>query len=72
MTLESYHSLAFVYDALTQDVSYETRVDFLEKLFARSHIPVHTVLDLACGTGTVTKLLMEHGYRVVDVEDLDL
>ena len=45
------------YDELTWDVGYEKRADFLEKLFRRSRIPVHTVLDLACGTGSMTCLL---------------
>ena len=50
--MESYSALAASYDELTQDVGYEKRAAFVEKLFLRSHIPVHTVLDLACGTGT--------------------
>ena len=50
--MSSYEGLAASYDALTTDVGYEKRADFLEKLFRRSRIPVHTVLDLACGTGT--------------------
>ena len=47
--MESYSALAASYDELTQDVGYEKRAAFVEKLFLRSHIPVHTVLDLACG-----------------------
>ena len=49
--MSSYQQLAGAYDELTWDVGYEKRADFLEKLFRRSRIPVHTVLDLACGTG---------------------
>ena len=48
--MSSYEGLAASYDALTTDVGYEKRADFLEKLFRRSRIPVHTVLDLACGS----------------------
>lgn len=44
--MSSYEGLAASYDALTTDVGYEKRADFLEKLFRRSRIPVHTVLDL--------------------------
>ena len=54
--MESYSALAASYDELTKDVGYEKRAAFVEKLFLRSHIPVHTVLDLACGTGTMTAL----------------
>ena len=52
--MSSYQQLAGAYDELTWDVGYEKRADFLEKLFRRSRIPVHTVLDLACGTGSMT------------------
>ena len=55
--MSCYEALASSYDALTEDVGYEKRADFLEKLFRRSRIPVHTVLDLACGTGSMTWLL---------------
>ena len=55
--MSSYQQLAGAYDELTWDVGYEKRADFLEKLFRRSRIPVHTVLDLACGTGSMTWLL---------------
>ena len=66
--MSSYQQLAGAYDELTWDVGYEKRADFLEKLFRRSRIPVHTVLDLACGTGSLSVLLAEHGYRVIGVD----
>ena len=37
--LSCYEALASSYDALTEDVGYEKRADFLEKLFRRSRIP---------------------------------
>ena len=66
--MSSYEGLAASYDALTTDVGYEKRADFLEKLFRRSRIPVHTVLDLACGTGTMTWLLTGRGYELIGVD----
>ena len=57
--MSAYEALAGVYDALTGDVGYEKRADYIEKLFLKSRIPVHTVLDLACGTGSMTALLTE-------------
>ncbi len=65
---EAYGALAGVYDALTEDVGYQRRADYLEKLFRRSRIPVHTVLDLACGTGEMTALLTERGYELISVD----
>lgn len=66
--MDSYSTLAASYDELTQDVDYARRTDFVETLFRRSRIPVHTVLDLACGTGTMTALLTERGYELIGVD----
>ena len=49
--MSSYDALAASYDGLMADGVYRRRADYLEKLFQKSRIPVHTVLDLACGTG---------------------
>lgn len=67
--MESYSALAASYDELTQDVDYARRADFVEKLFRRSRIPVHTLLDLACGTGTMTALFTERGYELIGVDN---
>ena len=66
--MSSYEALAGSYDALTGDVGYEKRADYLEKLFQKSHIPVKTVLDLACGTGTMTWILTGRGYELIGVD----
>jgi len=66
--MSAYEALAGAYDSLTGDVGYEKRADFLEKLFRKSKIPVHTVLDLACGTGTMTWLLAARGYEMIAVD----
>ena len=63
--MSAYEALAGVYDALTEDVGYRRRADYLEKLFQKSEIPVHTVLDLACGTGEMTAILTERGYELI-------
>ncbi|NLU23185.1 MAG: class I SAM-dependent methyltransferase [Clostridiales bacterium] len=66
--MSCYATLASSYDQLTEDVQYEKRADFLEKLFRRSRIGVKTVLDLACGTGTMTWLLTARGYEMIGVD----
>ena len=64
----TYDALAGCYDDMTEDVAYPALADFLEKLFARERRPVHTVLDLACGTGTMTCLLADRGYETIGVD----
>ena len=66
--MSAYEALAGVYDTLTEDVGYERRGDYLEKLFQKSRVPVHTVLDLACGTGGMTSVLTERGYELIGVD----
>lgn len=66
--MSSYDQLAACYDQLTDDVAYERRADYLEKLFRRTAVPVHTVLDLACGTGTMTWLMTGRGYEMIGVD----
>ena len=66
--MDSYQFLAGVYDELTDDVRYEKWADYLEKLFRKARCPVHTVLDLACGTGSLTCILAERGYEMIGVD----
>ena len=61
--MESYEFLAGCYDELTTDVRYSRWADYIEKHFARSALPIHTVLDLACGTGSLTAELMGRATR---------
>lgn len=67
--MASYEFLAASYDELMRDADYARRADFVEKLFLRAaKREVHTVLDLACGTGTMTCLLTERGYELISVD----
>lgn len=66
--MESYEALAASYDELTEDVAYEKRADFVENLFLRAKRPVKTLLDLACGTGTMTELYARRGYALTGVD----
>jgi len=52
-----------------RDADYARRADFVEKLLLRTaKREVRTVLDLACGTGTMTCLLTERGYELISVD----
>lgn len=64
----SYESLAQWYDVLTQDVPYTDFAEFYIKLFRSRKRPVATVLDLACGTGTISFKLAGAGYEVIAVD----
>lgn len=66
--MNSYEFLANSYDELTADVRYQSWADYLEKHFRKCRIPVHTVLDLACGTGSLTAELALRGYEMIGVD----
>ena len=66
--MDAYHELAKSYDRLTNDVDYEATVDFYMQILAREGLKPRTVVDLACGTGSVTEILARKGYQVTGVD----
>ena len=66
--MSAYTTLAGAYDGLTTDVPYEAILDFLEAILRRSGKTPATVLDLACGTGSMSLLLAQRGYQVIGAD----
>ena len=66
--MESYTVLAEFYDQLTTDVPYVRWADYLEKQFARHKQPIHSIVELGCGTGTLAAILAGRGYQVTAVD----
>lgn len=66
--MTGYSYFARYYDALTGNVEYPKRADYLLRLFERlGHKPGLT-LDLACGTGTLTLELFRRGLDIYGVD----
>ena len=66
--MKSYDFLAGCYDRLTYDVDYAAWADYIEAHFRKKGIPGKTVLDLACGTGSLTFELARRGYEMIGVD----
>lgn len=66
--MNSYDFLAGCYDRLTYDVDYAAWADYIEKHFRKNPLPGNTVLDLACGTGSLTKELALRGYEMIGAD----
>ena len=66
--MSCYSFLAPWYDKLTGDVPYERFADFYEAEFRRDGGEFRLLLDLCCGTGTLTCELARRGYEMIAVD----
>ena len=66
---EGYTAIAGIYDKLNADIDYKKWADFVERCFERYLANRPTlVLDLACGTGSMTCELALRGYDMIGVD----
>lgn len=82
--MESYQDFAYVYDEFMDETPYDEwceRIDALIKKYGVSK-PVRNVgdaleseknlvVDLGCGTGTLTEMLYEKGYDMIGIDNSD-
>ena len=66
--MTAYESLAAAYDGLTKDIDYEGVLDFFRQILRDNGKNPQQVLDLACGTGSMSVLLAQAGYQVLGVD----
>ena len=66
--MSCYRFLAPWYDKLTGDVPYTRFADFYEAEFRRNGGEFKLLLDLCCGTGTLTDVLSRRGYEMIAVD----
>ena len=68
MSSQIYSSLAAVYDRLNSEVDYSLIADHIERQFRLADTRPESLIDLACGTGSLTIELARRGYDLIGVD----
>lgn len=67
--MEAYTSFAEVYDTFMDNVPYDEWADYVEHLLKEQDIDSGLVLELGCGTGSMTEALSSRGYDMIGVDN---
>ena len=66
--MTEYDIFSRFYDELTENVEYKKRAEYVNKLIKSVCPGAETVVDLACGTGSLTVELADMGYEMIGVD----
>ena len=66
--MDAYGKFARIYDSLMDDVPYGAIADLIDTEIKKQKTNNNIVLDLACGTGTLTGILKEKGYDMIGAD----
>lgn len=67
--MEAYTGFAEVYDTFMDNIPYEQWADYLVGLLEEYGVKDGLVLELGCGTGSMTRLLAGRGYDMIAVDN---
>lgn len=67
--MEAYTSFAEVYDRFMDNIPYKDWCEYVTGLLNEYGIRDGLILDLGCGTGSLTELLAERGYDMIGVDN---
>lgn len=62
--MTSFQAIAPFYDELMRSVPYESWLDYYLLLLEQQQIHPQEVLDVCCGTGTLTEMMARRGFRM--------
>ena len=69
LKLDSYTTFASVYDEFMDNVPYDEWSKRIHNILCEHNINSGLVLDLGCGTGTMTEKLASYGYDMIGVDN---
>ena len=67
--MSAYTSFAEVYDTFMDNVPYEEWAHYLQTLLKEYHIEEGLLLDIGCGTGSMTECLAAKGYDMIGLDN---
>ena len=67
--MEAYSGFAKVYDLFMDNIPYGEWTEYVKELFAEEGITDGILLDLGCGTGSVTELLAKAGFDMIGIDN---
>lgn len=70
--MSGYSAFARYYDKLTANIDYKRRGEYFNSIIQRFRTSKGSILlDLACGTGSISEVMAELGYDVIGVDNSD-
>ena len=63
-----YHSFSYFYDSLTRNIDYKKRAEYFNMLIKKHGGTKNLLLDLACGTGSLSEKMSRMGYDVIGID----
>lgn len=63
--MSNYVEFATLYDELMNDFDYENWSNYIEEIFNRNVVKPHKLLEMACGTGSLSYYLAKKRYDLV-------
>ena len=67
--MEAYSGFAKVYDLFMDNIPYEEWTEYVKSLLKEEGITDGILLDLGCGTGSVTELLAKSGFDMIGIDN---
>lgn len=66
--MEAYKSFASVYDEFMDNIPYDEWGEYIHKLLIDNNINKGNIVELGCGTGSITQILDSYGYNMVGID----
>lgn len=67
--MQPYTGFAFVYDMFMDNVPYDEWAEYVQNLLKKYHIDNGLLLELGCGTGSMTRRMALRGYEMTGIDN---